>query len=163
MHRLPLVVDFVQKKPVVHLKFRVGPDHLALKLELNDCDSLVNLHVKIQVLGIVIRIVADRKCAAVHVLVGFQGKGCKGNQIDPVALLQCVQIPIPRRSPQNRGNTGKMPAGGSHPDNIVISPLNIHGMVLHQRIHDDMRAGPSVKNIPNDMEMVNHKPLDQIA
>ena len=51
----------------------------------------------------------------------------------------------------------------AHPHHIVISPLDIDGMMLHQRIHDHMRIRTSVKNISYHMKMVYDQTADQIT
>ena len=56
-----------------------------------------------------------------------------------------------------------MAAGSPHPDNIMVSPLYIHRMITAERIQNDMRPGPPVKNISDDVQMVNDQPLNQIA
>ena len=47
----------------------------------------MNLHIQIQILGVIVRIIFDGKSVAVHILIGIQGKGGKGNQIDSIAVL----------------------------------------------------------------------------
>ena len=56
-----------------------------------------------------------------------------------------------------------MSACSPHPYNIMVSPLNIHRVVFHQSIHDNVRPGPPVINIPYNMQMIHYKPLDQVA
>ena len=70
-------INFIQKQAVFHFKFRSAHDDLAFKLKLYDGDGLVHLHVKRQILGIVIGVVFDIEYAAVNVLVLFHGKGGK--------------------------------------------------------------------------------------
>ena len=45
----------------------------------------------------------------------------------------------------------------------MIAPLDIHGMVLTQGIHDDMGTGSSVIDVSDDMKVINDQPLDQVA
>lgn len=51
----------------------------------------------------------------------------------------------------------------SPPYHVVISPLYIHGMILAEGIHDNMRAGAPVINVPHNMKVVDDKPLNQLA
>ena len=46
--------------------------------------------------------------------------------------------------------------------NIMVAPLNIDRVVVDQRIHDQMRAGATIKNIADDMQPGDSQPLDQL-
>ena len=47
--------------------------------------------------------------------------------------------------------------------NIMIAPLNVHRVIVTQRIHNHMRSRPSVENISHDMQMIYDKLLNQVA
>ena len=51
----------------------------------------------------------------------------------------------------------------AHPHHVMVAPLDIHGMVFAQSIHNNMRAGTSVVNITDDMQMIDDQLLDQVA
>ncbi len=161
--RLFLIIDMIQKQPAVHAKFRPAHDQLSLQLELKDGDRLVHLHIQTQIFCIILGIIFDCKNLTIRILIDFHRKRGKRNQIDAVALFQCIKISIPRRHPDDIGNAGKMPARRPHPYDIVVAPLHIDRMVMLQRIHNDMRPRPSVINIPDDMQMVDDQILYQIA
>ena len=52
-----------------------------------------------------------------------------------------------------------MPTRGSHPYDVMVSPLDIDRMIVNQCIHDDMCPRAPVKYITNNMKMVYDKPL----
>ena len=58
---------------------------------------------------------------------------------------------------------GFLSCSSSHPDHIMISPLDIQRMIFHQTIHDEMRARTSVINISQHMKMIHNKTLDQFC
>ena len=64
---------------------------------------------------------------------------------------------------QNIGDAGLISRCCPHPQYIVVSPLKIEGMVVHQKIHDLVRIRSAVKNIPDDMQMIYGQPLDQLC
>ncbi len=101
-------------------------DKLSLQFKLQDGNRLVHLHVKAQILGIVVGVILDGKSAAIRVLIGFHGKGGKGYQVDAIAILQGIQIAIARGNPDNRRNTRQMTARRAHPHHVMIAPLDIH-------------------------------------
>lgn len=45
----------------------------------------------------------------------------------------------------------------------MISPLNVQRMVLHQTVHNEMRSRSTVKNISQDMKVIDNKTLDQLC
>ena len=54
---------------------------------------------------------------------------CKIRQrqkIDPVSILQNIQIPITGTDPDHIGNAASLPCCRPHPEHIMIAPLNIH-------------------------------------
>ena len=123
----------------------------------------MDLHVKTQILGVIVCIKLNGKGIAVYILISLHGKGGKRDQIDTVAVLQGIQAAISCCDTDDCRNTGKMSAGSPHPHDIMISPLDIHRMILHQRIHDNMGTRTSVINIPYNMQMIDNQPLDQVA
>lgn len=45
----------------------------------------------------------------------------------------------------------------------MVAPLDIHIVELHQLFHNDICSGSPVKDIADDMEIVNGQVLDQVA
>ena len=48
-------------------------------------------------------------------------------------------------------------------DSIVVAPLDIDRVVVHQHVHDDVCAWAAVEDIADDVQVVDDQPLDQIA
>ena len=103
------------------------------------------------------------KTLARIILIYPRRKHGKRAQIDTVAILQHIKAVVAYSDPQYIADTGQIARSSPHPGNIVISPLDIHIMEAHQLLHNDIRPGASVKNIPNNMEIINGKILDQPA
>ena len=122
----------------------------------------MHLHIHAKIFGIVIGIVFDRKGFAC-IFVLLQCKSRKRDQIDSIAFLQRIQIAVAGRHPDYICNAGKGACCSTHPDNVVISPLHIHAVIMTQCMQNNMRPRSSVVNIPYDMQMVDDKPLDQFA
>ena len=138
-------------------------NQLTFQFQLNHCNRLMHLHIKAEILGIVIRVIADGKDTAVCMLIGFQCKGCQRDKINTIPLFQRVQIAVSCSNTNHCCNTCCASAGSTHPRDIMISPLHINRMIIHQSIHDNMRSRSSVKNITDNMQMIHHKTLDQIG
>ena len=112
------------------MKFRSPHNQLPLQFKLNHGNRLMHLHIKAQILCIIIRIVLNHKTAAVRIRIRIHGKGCQRDQVNSIPVLQRIQIPVPCGHAKHVGNAGRLPACGAHPHNIVVAPLYVYGMVL---------------------------------
>ena len=45
----------------------------------------------------------------------------------------------------------------------MIPPLDVHRMILHQLVHDQMRSRTSVVNITDNMQVIHNQTLDQFT
>ncbi len=90
-------------------------------------------------------------------------KSRKRDQVDAVALLQRIKIAVARAHPDDIGNAGKTPRRCSHPHHIMIAPLNVNTMIFPQRIKNDLRSRSPVIDIPDNVQMIDDEPLDEIA
>lgn len=55
-----------------------------------------------------------------------------------------------------------LPGGGGHPEHVVIAPDDIDRMMGAQQLDDVLRAGTAVKNIAENMKLIDRQPFDQI-
>ena len=63
---------------------------------------------------------------------------------------------------QRIGNAGLAAGGRPHPQDIVIPPLDVEGMMMHKIVHDLVGMGPAVVNVADNVQVVYGQPLDQI-
>ena len=156
-------IDLIQKQSVIHLKLRILLNQLTFQLKLYDHDCFVHLHIKFKIFFVIAVIIFDGKKTAVCVRVSIECKCSERNQVDSVTFFQNIQISITGGNTNYICNTAGLTACCSHPHNIMISPLNIHRMILAKCIHDNMRTFSSVIDVADIMEMINYQLLDQIA
>ena len=161
--RLFLEIDPMQQHPIFHMELRVSHDQLSFQLELQDSNCFMHLGVQPEILGIVIGIELDGKGIAVGILISFQCKCSQRQQVDAVAILQRGEITVSGRHSDHISDTGQTSGRRAHPHHVMVAPLDIHGMVFAQSIHNNMRAGTSVVNITDDMQMIDDQLLDQVA
>ena len=157
-----LIVNPVKHPPVFHVKVFLTPDDLSLHLELDHGDRLVNPQVHLHLRpadGVVLAF--QRKTGTWVGLIHPDGERSQRQKVDAVPVLQNVQVAVPGADPDGIGNTAPLSRGRAHPEHVMVSPLDIQGMVVHQLVHDDMRSGPPVVDVPHDMEVIHHQPLDQ--
>ena len=59
------------------------------------------------------------------------------------------------------GDQGAAAGGGAHPEDVVVAPLDVHVVVLHQVVQDHVRARAAVEDIAYQVQLVHH-PLDHV-
>ena len=110
-----------------------------------------------------VRNISSKEAFAGIVPICSHGKCGQRQQIDSVSFFQNIQVPIPRADADHIGDASPLACGSTHPQHVMIAPLDIHRVMLHQFFHDNMRSGPSIIDISYDMQMIYGKPLDQLA
>ena len=79
---------------------------------------------------------------------------CKKSQIPQTAsitILKNLRIIIFQVISDNRCNACLASRCRSHPENIMVPPLNIQGVILHQKIHDPICTCTTIKYISHNM------------
>ncbi|EJW96034.1 hypothetical protein EVA_15854 [gut metagenome] len=162
----PFEINLFEQLPTLHGKLRTTVNDLSLQLKLDNRNRLVHLRNQAQRLLVVlaIRIIHLRhenltRIIAIHI----HGKRSQGQQIDSVAILQRTQIAIPQRHAHHVGYAAVVARSRSHPENIVISPLDVEVVIVAQRIHNDMRSRSAVVDIPHNVQRVDGEPLNQVT
>ena len=56
-----------------------------------------------------------------------------------------------------------LPAAAPHPQDVVIAPLDVDLMVVHQVVEDDVRAGTAVVDVADDMQSLDGEALNQFG
>ena len=52
---------------------------------------------------------------------------------------------------------------GAHPHDVVVAPLDVEGVVLHERVHDDVRIRPAIVDVADDVQALDGQTLDEQA
>ena len=156
----------MQQQAVVHLELRTAANNLAFQFKLDNRHSFLHLRNQTN------RFLVERSVRtsglgqeqfARVVGIRFHRKGCKGKEVDAVAILQCRQIPVAQTHADDIRDAPHVAGSRAHPQDVVVAPLDVEVMVIAYRIHDDMRAGTPVVNVADDMQQVDRQPLNQIA
>ena len=166
LDRPGLRVDAVQQQPVLHRELRPSPDDLPLELVLDDGDGLVHLrdeaHRLLVVRGLIGVQRGDEELAGV-VGVRLHGEGGEGQQVDAVAVLEGRQVAVPQAHPHDVGDAPEAARGRPHPEDVVVAPLDVEVVVSAQGVHDDVRPRSPVVDVPDDVQLVDGEPLDEVA
>ena len=163
VHRACRKVDMVQKVSALQIEIRVAGNDLRLKLEHHHGHGLVHPGGGGQITGRRARVGVGDPARHIGVGVGVLGKALELAQADAVAALQRVKVVIGQRCFQHRHNAQRAAGSGTHPDNIMVAPLDVHLMVRHQAVENTVGARAAVKQITHDMQPVNGQPLDDLT
>ena len=148
----PIVVNMVEQTTVFHLPLRMPLDDGCLFLKLHDGNGL--MHFRRQLTGFFIDVVARQQMGhellARIITIHFEGKCGQWYEVDAV-LLDSGQIGIAQTEAEHVADTGGIPCRGSHPEDVVIAPLNIPGMILPQGVHNLMGACTSVVDVAENV------------
>ena len=152
-HRTVFPVNFIQNQTVFQMILRMRHNPLSFHFELADGNGFVHLRSQ-GLLNLVILVSFQNMgleelawVIAVHLLC----KGSQRSQVDAISVFQHIKIIIADIHTKNVGNARPVSCRSAHPDNIVIAPLKIHVMIVHQEIQNCIGMRPSVKDISNNM------------
>ena len=97
------------------------------------------------------------------ICISIHGESCQRQQIDSITVFKSTQIAITHGHTYHIGYATIIAGSGSHPQNIMVAPLNVEVMIIAQSIHDDVCSGTTVVYIAYDMKRINRQPLNQIT
>ena len=126
-------------------------------LELYDADGLVHLGSQQQGLLVHLRVLeqlGDEILTRV-VAIGFQGKGGQGHEVDAIAVFEGGEVGIAQREAQHVTDAGIVTRCSSHPEHVVVAPLDVPRLVASHDVHDDVGTRASVVNVAKDVQLVD--------
>ncbi len=103
------------------------------------------------------------KAVARVIFILLHGKGGQRKHVDTISIFKCVEVVVAKRNANHIGNQCQVSGSGSHPNNIVVSPLDVNRMVIYQTIHYFIGIRPAIKNVTNNMQAVNQQALDKFT
>ena len=125
-----------------------------LELELYDSDRLVHLpHEEntLLIVGLVCITKLGGKGRTGILTVDLHSEACQRKHVDPVAILQRREVRIAQGDTNSVGHAGGVPDSCTHPEHIVVTPLDIYIVVGQELVHDELGTRTSVKDVPDDM------------
>ena len=165
-HRVLFPIDAAQVVPSFHLEIRVAVDDLTLQLEHHNADGLVHHSTAVQHplrIGAACGIGMGHPDGQIIVPVELLCHALQMAQVDAVAVLQHPVVMVSQCRLEHCTDTDGAACCGSHPHHIVVAPLDIHIVVAHEQVQDDVRARAAVEQITHDMQLVHSQMLDQFA
>ena len=151
-------------KSLIHIKVGVLFHLLTLELKLNNGNSFMHLHIEIYIFRIVLVLgVAERKTFTRIICIGLKGKSCKRKHIYTVSVFQDIEIAVFCGDPKKVCHTTGLSGCRTHPQSIMVSPLYINGMMIHESLHNIVWSRSPVKNVSDYMQMIDNKSSGKVA
>ncbi len=157
------IVDLFEQQTVFHPVMGSPLDQLALQLELDHGDGFLHLRHQADFLpgkGAVFRHFRNERFTGV-LPVRFDSERRQRQQADAVAVFQRLHVAVTQASPDDIGDAGVAAGGRSHPQNVMISPLDVDLPMFHQRIQNLVRSRSPVINVTDHVQPGNRQTLDQ--
>ena len=97
------------------------------------------------------------------IAVNFRCKHGERTKVDAIAVLQRVKGVVAGSYSEHIGDAGRISTGSAHPVNIVVTPLDINVVEVHELFHNKIRPCTSVKDISDDVKGVDGQVLDKLT
>ena len=136
-------VHVLEQQAVVHLPVGVAQDGLALQLEQDDRDGLLDgVHAVLLAVG----------------LLGEHGELAQAHAVGALEDLQAVvaHVVADHGSEARRGTGGR-----AHPHDVVVAPLHVDGVVSHEAVDDEVGARAAVEDVADEVQVVDGQALDE--
>ena len=98
-----------------------------------------------------------------HRLIRAVGERDQLAQGDAVVVLQDLVIAVAQVVAQHRDDARRLPRRRTHPQHVVIAPLDVERMIAHEAVHDLGRPAAAVEDVAHQVEMVDHQALDEVG
>ena len=151
LHSMGTPVDAAQIIPPLHLEIRVAVDDLTFQLEHEDGDGLVHHSAAVEHssrIGATGGVRVGHPDGKVILAIELLRHALQVPQIDAVAILQHAMVMVGQRSFKYRTDADGTAGGSTHPHHVMVAPLDIHVMVAHQQIQNNVRAGAASNRSP---------------
>ena len=165
-HRSGVIVDLAQIVALLHLKIGVAGNHLRFEFQHQHRDRLVHpgdaREVRRADVGRV-RVGVRHPAGQVTLGVVFLRVMLQTAQRNAVAALQRIHIVVRQRRFQHRQDAQRAARRRAHPHHIVISPLEVHIVVLVQAFKNHIRTWAAVEQVAHNVQPVNRQTLHHLA
>ena len=136
-------VNVIEQQAVLHMPVGMAQDCLPLQLEEDDRDGLL------------------KRAHGVVGAVGGLGEERELAQGDAIRSLEDLEGVVANVVANHRGEARGRSRGGAHPDDVMVAPLQVHRVVLHEAVEDLIGVGTAVKDVAHEVEVVDGEALDE--
>ena len=148
-----LQIHLVEQQTAFHLILGMTADELAFQLEHHHRDRLVHLGCQrgIDRVELVFVQYVRHEALARVVRVGGCREHGQRTQVNAVPVLQAVKTVVADGDTQHAHEAHRVAAHRTNPGNVVIAPLDVNVVVLHQLVQNTVGTRTAVKNITDNM------------
>ena len=93
----------------------------------------------------------------------ISSKCCKSSKVNSVSNLKHIKVIIADVHSNDVSYASKVSCRSTHPDDIVVTPLKINIVVIHQIVHYCIWMRTSIIDITYDVELINCKPAYSVG
>ena len=159
LHGALFIIHPGKHVPVLHIILRPALYQLSLQLKLYNAHSLMHTGEQHLVLGQTMARGHIAGMEHLRIAVYPVAEYGKMQQVYAVCVFQHIKVVILETVLYRHRNAGGAARRGAHPQHIMISPLNIHAVMLHKVIQYNIRVGTPVENVANDMQCIHRHAL----
>ena len=135
-------VYLVEQQSVLHLELRMAAYQFALGLEHHHVNGLHH--------GL-------RRGSLVVLL----GKKLEATQGDAVAALQDADVVVAHVVSHHVRDAGLIARSRAHPEHIVVAPLDVERVVVHEQLYDFIGVRAAVKEIADNVQVIHREPFNE--
>ena len=103
------------------------------------------------------------ECFTIVVAVGLHSEGSQWHEVDAVAVFQSGHVAVAQGDAQHVGDASLAAGGGTHPQRVVVAPLEVELAVVHQRVHNKVCTRAAVVHVAQDVQLVDTQSLNHVA
>lgn len=162
-----LKVTSREEVAVPHAPLGMTLVELPLKLKCDDGNGFVHTGIKEALaLGgffLAMTEIVGHKDVAGIIGVSLEGEGGEGHEVDAVAFLEDDGVAVAKGKTEDGGYAAAVAGGSTHPEHVVIAPLDVEMVELTEAIHDEVCAGAAVEDVAQDMEALDGEALNDMT
>ena len=135
-------IYLVEQESVLHLELRMAAYQFALGLKHHHVNGLHH--------GL-------RRGSLVVLL----GKKLEATQGDTVAALQDADVVVAHIVSHHVRDAGLIARSRAHPEHIVVAPLDVERVVVHEQLYDFIGIRTAVKEIADNVQVIHREPFNE--
>ena len=97
------------------------------------------------------------------VAIGLHGEGGERHEVYAVAVFERCEVGVAQRQANDVADASLVACQRSHPQHVVVAPLNVPTVVTGKGVHDDVGSLTTVVDVAEDVELVNGELLYDVA
>lgn len=162
-----LKVTSREEVAVPHAPLGMTLVELPLKLKCDDGNGFVHTGIEESLaLGgffLAMAEIVGHKDVAGIIGVSLEGEGGEGHEVDAVAFLEDDGVAVAKGKTEDSGYAAAVAGGSTHPEDIVVAPLDVEVVELAEAVHNEVGAGATIEDVAENVKSLDGEALDDVA